>query len=165
MIGLFTNKTYLRVLKIVEGTIVDGPGLRTSIYFAGCPHHCPGCHNPESWDSSGGEMMSLEDIVEIVKANNFDVTFSGGEPLMQIDSLLSLAKHIKGLGLGIWLYTGYTYQDIVKSDGLRRILDYVDAIVDGRFELPLRDTSLRFRGSSNQRIIKAPFELSLNHME
>lgn len=143
----------LRVLDIVEGTIVDGPGLRTSIYFAGCSHHCEGCHNPGSWDAAGGKPMSVEQLMEVIDDNEMDVTFSGGDPLMQIDALLPLARRVKERGYSLWVYTGYTIEEIRASDSLSRILDYADTIVEGRFVKALRDTSLRFRGSSNQRII------------
>ena len=143
----------LQVLDIVEGTIVDGPGLRTSIYFAGCSHHCEGCHNPGSWDAAGGKPMSVEQLMEVIDDNEMDVTFSGGDPLMQIDALLPLARRVKERGYNLWVYTGYTIEEIRTSDSLSRILDYADTIVEGRFVKALRDTSLRFRGSSNQRII------------
>lgn len=148
----------MRVIDIVEGTIVDGPGLRTSIYFAGCGHQCPGCHNPQSWDIESGKEMSVEEILRIIEENGFNVSFSGGDPLYQIDNgLIPLAKAIKEKGFEIWCYTGYTIEQIEASDTLRPILDCVDVIVDGPFIESERDTSLRFRGSRNQRIIKLPF--------
>ena len=144
----------MRVLRIVEGTIVDGPGLRTSIYFAGCPHRCAGCHNPESWDPDGGREMSLDEIMAVIEENGFNVTFSGGDPLLQIDGgLIELARRIRGSGKTLWLYTGYTIEQIRASESLSRILDVVDVIVDGPFIESERDLSLRFRGSRNQRII------------
>lgn len=146
----------LRVLDIVPGTVVDGPGLRTSIYLAGCNHACPGCHNPESWDINGGNQMTVKEIVERVGEEGFDVTLSGGDPLMQIEPVLLLAKAIKNEGYNLWLYTGYTIEEILADESLKRILPYLDAIVEGRFILSHRDTSLRFRGSSNQRIIYNP---------
>lgn len=144
----------LRVLNIVDGTIVDGPGLRTSIYFAGCPHHCEGCHNPQSWDAAGGEAMTVSELMAVIEENDMNVTFSGGDPLMQIDALLPLARAIKERGYTLWVYTGYTIEEIRSSESLRRIFDYADAVVEGRFVMALRDTSLRFRGSSNQRIVE-----------
>lgn len=146
-------ETTLRVLDIVDGTIVDGPGLRTSIYFAGCTHHCKGCHNPQSWDARGGKPMSVSELMAIISDNDMNVTFSGGDPLMQIDALLPLAKCVKDSGYNLWVYTGYTIEEIRASESLSRILDYADTIVEGRFEESLRDTTLRFRGSSNQRIV------------
>ena len=145
----------MRVLDIIEGTSVDGPGLRTSIYFAGCDHHCPGCHNPESWDPHGGREMSVDEIMTVVDEAGFNVTFSGGDPLRQpLDDLLELAGRIRRSGKTIWCYTGYTIEQITGSPTLRRIIGAVDVIVDGPFAEHLRDTSLHFRGSSNQHIIE-----------
>ncbi len=145
----------LRVLNILHGTIVDGPGLRTSIYFAGCKHHCPGCHNPESWDFNAGKEKSVEEIFEVVQQNMFNVTFSGGDPLFQnITELTELAKKIKDIGLDIWLYTGFTAEEIQEKKIWNELLKYVDVIVEGRFVLAQRDLTLQFRGSSNQRIFK-----------
>lgn len=156
----------MRVLDIIEGTVVDGVGLRTSIYFAGCTHHCPECHNPQSWNEKGGSEMSIDQIMERVEEYGLNVTFSGGDPLLQIDNgLLCLAEKIHDLGLKIWCYTGYTIEEIEASDSLRRIFDAVDVIVDGRYVAALRDIHLPFRGSSNQRIIDAKTrkEIDLNN--
>lgn len=146
----------LRVLDIIPGTSVDGPGLRTTIYFAGCGHHCEGCHNPQSWDPDGGRLMSAEEILDIIEDNGFNVTFSGGDPLFQVERLIPLALEIRRRGYNIWLYTGYTFEQVAASERLRPILDAVDVVVDGPFMLPLRDIHLRFRGSSNQRILLSP---------
>ena len=143
----------LRVIDIVDGTIVDGPGLRTSIYFAGCSHHCPGCHNPQSWDFNAGHDMTIVELVEHIRENDFDVTLSGGDPMYQLDAIIPLCREIHALGKKIWLYTGYTIEEIKASESLSRILGEVDAIVEGPFIESLRDLSLHFRGSSNQRII------------
>lgn len=144
----------MRVLDIVEGTSVDGPGLRTSVYFAGCSHHCPGCHNPQSWDFSGGREMSVREIMDIIRYNGFNVTFSGGDPLLQpMDELLALAAAIKEEGLTLWIYTGFTIEELMeRKKYYDRILALADAVVEGPFIESLRDTALRFRGSSNQRI-------------
>ncbi len=155
----------IRVIEIVDGTSVDGPGLRTTIYFAGCSHRCYNCHNPESWDQKAGSDMDIEAIVEHIIENDFDVTFSGGDPLFQVDALFQLAERVRLLGKNIWCYTGYTYEEIVKSEQLSKILQYVDVIVDGRFVNELRDTSLRFRGSSNQRIIDVQKSLATGNIE
>lgn len=144
----------LSVVKIMEGTSVDGVGLRTSIYFAGCSHHCEGCHNPHTWDINSGNPMTVRELLKVIEDNDFNVTFSGGDPFYQIENMVALAKAIKQrLGKTIWCYTGYTIEQIRADETLAALLDYVDVIVDGRFELALRDTSLKFRGSSNQRII------------
>jgi anaerobic ribonucleoside-triphosphate reductase activating protein len=145
---------YPRVIDIVEGTAVDGPGLRTSIYFAGCAHHCEGCHNRQSWDFEAGHDMSVESILEVIDRNGFNVTFSGGDPMYQSDSLVELARAIKDRGLTLWIYTGFRYEDLVDApDSRSELFRLADVVVDGPFILSLRDESLRFKGSSNQRII------------
>lgn len=141
------------ILDFNRGTTVDGTGLRTSIYMAGCSHHCKGCHNPDSWNPDGGVQMTLDEIIEVVKEEDFNVTLTGGDPLMQPEKTAVLARAIKALGKNIWLYTGYTWEEIQESPRLMAALADVDTIVEGPFIESLRDTDLLFRGSSNQRII------------
>lgn len=143
----------VRILDIIRGTTVDGPGFRTSIYFAGCRHACPGCHNPQSWDFDGGAEMELDEIMEIVREEDFDVTLSGGDPLYQPEVVGELARRIRETGHTVWVYTGFTWEQIQESPRLLNALNDVEAIVEGPFIETLRDTDLRFRGSSNQRII------------
>ena len=144
----------MRVLSIVEGTSVDGPGLRTSIYLTGCDHHCPGCHNPQSWDPQGGEEMSLDALMDVIAYNELPVTLSGGDPLFHPEQVAQLTARIKDkLGYNIWLYTGFTWEQIVATPRLLAALEHIDVVVDGPFILAQRDTSLHFRGSANQRII------------
>lgn len=143
----------LQVLDIIPGTTVDGSGLRTSIYLAGCKHACKGCHNPQSWDFNAGITMSIEDILERIIEEDFNVTLTGGDPLWQVGKILPLLKAIKEKGYNIWCYTGFTWEEITQSKQLSQVLDWVDVIVDGRFIEEKRDISLRFRGSSNQRVI------------
>lgn len=143
-----------RVLDIIRGTTVDGPGFRTAIYLAGCRHQCPGCHNPQSWDFNTGSEMTLEEIMDIVKEEDFDVTLTGGDPLYSPESTAELTKAISDTGHSVWLYTGFTYEEILASPRLSLPLPYLEAIVDGPFVESLRDPDLLFRGSSNQRIIK-----------
>jgi len=144
----------LRVIKIVEGTSVDGPGLRTSVYFAGCKHHCTGCHNPQSWDFNAGRDMTPEQIMEVIRFNGFNVTFSGGDPFYQpLDELVTLARMIREAGLCIWAYTGFLFEELISEQKYSQLLDLIDTVVDGPYIDALRDTSLHFRGSSNQRII------------
>lgn len=143
----------LRVVDIVDGTSVDGPGLRTSIYFAGCDHHCPGCHNPSTWSHDAGHDMTVEQLLAHIESNGFNVTFSGGDPLYQATNAAILAAAIKQkLGKTIWCYTGFRYEELI-STAARQLLDNIDILVDGPFIESLRDTSLHFRGSSNQRLI------------
>lgn len=146
----------IRILDILEETMMDGPGLRTSIYCAGCAHHCPGCHNPQSWDFAGGREVTVDELLEVIKSDEFaNVTFSGGDPLYQVEAFTELARRIKEeTDKTIWCYTGYTYEEVLADKRLSQILPYLDALVDGPFVEALRDTSLPFRGSSNQRIIQ-----------
>lgn len=145
----------IRILDILEETMMDGPGLRTSIYCAGCAHHCPGCHNPQSWDFAGGREVTVDELLEVIKADEFaNVTFSGGDPLYQVEAFTELARRIKEeTGKTIWCYTGFTYEEVLADTRLSQILPYLDVLVDGPYVEALRDTNLPFRGSSNQRII------------
>ena len=147
--------TKLSILEIVEDTTVDGPGFRTTVYCAGCPNRCPGCHNPQSWDIANGNVMEVADILDVILSDPFaDVTFSGGDPMFQPQGFTELAKAVKQQsGKNIWCYTGYLFEDIVKNPLQRALLGQVDVLVDGRYIEALRDEQLRFRGSSNQRII------------
>lgn len=149
-------KHTLRVLQIVPGTSVDGPGLRTSVYLAGCSHHCEGCHNPISWDFNGGEEMDVDLLADIIIAHGFNVTLTGGDPLQtpNLEALRALIKRLKDEGLKIWCYTGYTHEEIVQDENLNALVREFEAIVDGPFIASRRDTSLCFRGSSNQRILR-----------
>ncbi len=144
----------MRVLDIVEGTTVDGPGLRTSIYVAGCRHQCEGCHNPQSWDFNAGREISIDELLGIVEKNNFNVTLSGGDPLYVADEAAELCRRIKDeLHKNIWCYTGFVWENIVHKPEYRPLLETIDVLVDGPFVLARRDISLCFRGSGNQRII------------
>lgn len=143
----------IRILDIVRGTTVDGPGFRTSIYFAGCRHKCPGCHNPQSWDFDAGQDMDIDEIMDIVREEDFNVTFSGGDALYHPDEVVELSRRIVLEHHNVWLYTGFTVEQILDDDKLRCALRYIDTVVDGPFIEALRDPDLTFRGSSNQRII------------
>ena len=146
----------LYVLDIIEETMVDGVGLRTSIYFSGCSHFCNGCHNPQSWNLNNGKEMTIDELLNIIKADEFaNVTFSGGDPLYQCEGVTELAKRIKEeTDKTIWCYTGFTYEEIIANDYLKQILPYIDMLVDGPFIEELKNTDLPFRGSENQRIIE-----------
>ncbi|MBQ0061702.1 MAG: anaerobic ribonucleoside-triphosphate reductase activating protein [Bacteroidales bacterium] len=144
----------LQVIDISEGTSVDGPGLRTSIYFAGCTHHCNGCHNPQSWDAAAGKPMSIDEIIKVIDYNDFNVTFSGGDPFFQADAVAELAKAIKErLGKNIWCYTGFTWEQLMHTPSYLPLLEQIDVLVDSPFVLEKRNIELLFRGSDNQRII------------
>lgn len=145
----------IRILDIAYETMADGPGLRTSIYCAGCAHFCAGCHNQQSWDFAAGQDMEVEELLAIIKDDEFaDVTFSGGDPLYQVEAFAELARRIKQeTTKNIWCYTGFTYEEVLADERLSMILPYIDTLVEGPFVQELRDPDLHFRGSSNQRII------------
>lgn len=143
----------LRIMDIVDGTSVDGPGLRTSVYTAGCAHACPGCHNPDTWPFDAGRDAEVADLLEHIGRNGFNVTITGGDPMYQAQALLPLARGIRDMGLNIWCYTGFTFEQLLQLPDAVSLLHYIDVLVDGPFLLERRDTGLRFRGSDNQRII------------
>ena len=151
----------ISILEIVEDTTVDGPGFRTSVYSSGCPHHCPGCHNPQSWNIDNGHQVETEEILKVILDDPFaDVTFSGGDPMFQPQGFTELAKAIKQQSSkNIWCYTGFLFEDLLNMPAQRGLLEYVDVLVDGRFIESLKDEELRFRGSSNQRIINVQASL------
>lgn len=152
----------LKILDIIEDTVVDGPGFRTTVYAAGCRHHCPGCHNPQSWDFAGGHAVPVEELAERLLADPFsNVTFSGGDPFEQVEAFAALAREIKTRSRKtIWCYTGYRFEEVCRSPRFSALLPYLDVLVDGRFVEHLRDTSLLFRGSSNQRLVDVPASLA-----
>lgn len=143
----------MRVIDIVPGTSVDGPGLRTSIYFAGCHHACPGCYNPQSWPIDAGKEMTVGEIAAIVSEHGFDVTFTGGDPIYQGEELVELARTIHSQGKTIWCYTGFLFDQLFSIPSAMALLPYLEVVVDGPFVEALRDISLQFRGSSNQRLV------------
>lgn len=143
----------MRILDIIRGTTVDGPGFRTAIYMAGCPHNCPGCHNPGSHDPNGGTEMTVGEIAKIIEEEDFDVTLSGGDPFMHPEEAAAIADAAHKLGHTVWCYTGYTIEQIKADSRLSGLLTHIDVLVDGPFVQSLHNPDLLFRGSSNQRII------------
>lgn len=147
----------MRVLNILQDSIVDGPGLRTVVFFAGCPHFCKGCHNPESWNRENGLEWSEEEIfTEVMKNELASVTFSGGEPFLQAKEIAPLAQRLKQEGKNIWCYTGYLFEHLIDNPDHRALLSSIDVLVDGKFEIEKRDLALLYKGSANQRIIHVP---------
>lgn len=170
----------LRLAGVVKESIVDGPGLRFTIFCQGCPHSCPKCHNQDTHDFSGGYDCDIQKIVNAIEENPLlsGVTFSGGEPSHQPVAFLEIAKKVKSLGLNIWMYSGYTLEELLSranstiSDldnsnddssqtsekneeqvALKGLLSLIDVLVDGKFINELKDLTLPFRGSKNQRLI------------
>ena len=158
----------LNLLYTYPETIVDGEGIRYSIYLAGCRHCCPGCHNPESWNPCAGEELTEErimDMIREIKTNPLldGVTFSGGDPFFNPEAFLLLVKRIKEeTRQNIWCYTGYKFEKLLENPKQAALLQYVDVLVDGKFKQALHDESLLFRGSSNQRLIDVKKSLKEN---
>ena len=152
----------LNLAGIVSDSIVDGPGIRTAVFCQGCPHHCPGCQNPETWAFGGGTDMEAEQVLEVIRSNPLcrGVTFSGGEPFAQAGELYPLALALKDLGYETASYTGYLFEDLLHgTPDQRKLLDVLDVLIDGPFLLAERSLNLRFRGSANQRILNVPASL------
>lgn len=149
----------LRILAIYPETISDGYGLRYAIYFAGCAHCCPGCHNPQSHDPLGGEPLTAEwteRICDAIAANPIldGVTVSGGDPLLHPAAMAAFLHRVRErTGQNVWCYTGYTLEECLADPARRECLRWIDTLVDGRYVEALRDLSLDFRGSRNQRLI------------
>ena len=154
----------IRLAGVIRESIVDGPGLRFVVFVQGCPHHCPGCHNPQSHDFSGGYDCDWEKILAEIKKNPLldGVTLSGGEPLCQAEALLPLAKAVRALGLNIFIYTGDTLEHLLAQNDpqIMALLAQGDFLVDGPYIESQRDLTLLFRGSQNQRILDLPASLS-----
>ncbi|MGJ7919010.1 anaerobic ribonucleoside-triphosphate reductase activating protein [Neobacillus sp. LXY-4] len=152
----------MKVINIIHDSIVDGEGFRSVVFFAGCSHHCLGCHNPQSWKMENGTDMTKEQIyTEIMNNELTNVTFSGGDPFLQSHDVSELAKALKQAGKNIWCYTGYTFEELLVNRSHISLLGTIDVLVDGRFELEKRDLSLLYKGSSNQRIIDVAKSLQL----
>ena len=149
----------IRLAGMTRDSIVDGPGIRTTFYVQGCPHHCPGCHNPETWPFEGGREVEPEELVAVVKANPLcrGVTFSGGEPFLQPAPLVWLARAVHARGLDVLAFSGYTCEELFergrRDPAVAELLDELDYLVDGPFVEALKDLELEFRGSSNQRFL------------
>lgn len=156
-IGGESMRKKIRVAGVVNDSIVDGPGFRFSVFVQGCPHGCPGCHNPQTHPFEGGVMMEPEEILERMKKNPLlkGITLSGGEPFCQAEALAYLARQVHAAGWDVVCYTGYTLEALLAMEDphIRELLEEVDLLIDGPFILEKRDLTLLFRGSSNQRLI------------
>lgn len=154
--------SFIRIYGLVGDSIVDGLGLRFGIFVQGCSHCCPGCHNPESQPKEGGETYTLSQIRDQIMENKLitGVTFSGGEPFEQSELCAPLARKLKGDGYNIWAYSGYLAEDLMakgESDpSIKTFLENIDVLVDGPFVESKQSYELKWRGSSNQRLIDMP---------
>lgn len=155
---------YIYIADIVQNTTVDGPGFRTSIYSTGCNHFCRGCHNKSTWKLKSGIKTCITDIMKKIEEQPHNVTFSGGDPFLQVEGFIALSKLIKDTGRNIWCYTGYTYEEILSNDRLKPFLHYIDVLVDGKFKMSKKSLDTIFRGSSNQRLINVTKSLEKNEV-
>jgi len=154
----------VRIFGTADDSIVDGPGIRFSLFTQGCKHACPSCHNPESQPFEGGDLMTVDELWEHIEANPLlsGITLTGGEPFEQPEPLTELARRTRAKGLTVWAYSGYTFEQLLAdtpSTAAHELLTHCDVLVDGLFVEPLKRFGLKWRGSSNQRIIDIPASL------
>lgn len=151
--------SHIRIAGAARESIVDGPGLRFTVFTQGCKHHCPGCHNPQTHDFEGGNVVSIDSLIEQIKKNPLldGITLSGGEPFEQAAACSELAHRVHAMKLHVMTYSGYTFEEIVEGftdkPDWKELLQETDILVDGRFESSRKNILLRFRGSENQRLI------------
>ena len=153
----------MRIYGLVQDSIVDGPGFRFSCFVQGCPHRCPGCHNPDSHDPGGGREMAVEEVAaQLLGPMTDGLTLSGGEPFAQAEDCLALARAAHAHGLNVWSYSGWTFEHLRDrgSEAQRALLAELDVLVDGPFLLEERTLALPWRGSRNQRVIDVPASLA-----
>ncbi len=147
----------LRISGIENDSIVDGPGLRLTVFTQGCPHHCPGCHNPQTHSFKGGKKVWVSKVIKEIAESPliYGVTFSGGEPFMQAKTLIPIARFVKAQGLEMACYTGFLFEELLadKVPFARELLNYIDILIDGKFVLSQKSMDLKYKGSKNQRTI------------
>ena len=160
----------LRIAGIEPESFVDGPGIRMTIFTQGCHHHCPGCQNPQTHDFDGGHFIDREEILQMIEENPLldGITFSGGDPMDQSAALIPLAREIKERGLNLVIFTGYTFERLQELSQERpemfELLTFADILIDGPFVMAKKSLELKFRGSSNQRIVDVPKSLVEGHV-
>ena len=151
----------IRIAGYVDDSIVDGPGIRFTIFTQGCAHHCFNCHNPETWDFDKGKDVDIDELISKINRNPLlqGITLSGGDPVCQAEACYEISKAAHSMGLNVWCYTGYTYEEMLKNPKAKKLLSEVDVLVDGKFILEEKSLDIYFRGSRNQRIIDVPKSL------
>lgn len=158
----------IRIAGTVNDSFVDGPGIRYAVFVQGCSHHCSGCHNPGTHDPKGGQVVSIDDLMAVMMKNKLldGLTLSGGDPMEQPVPCAELAKQAHDIGLSVWCYTGYTWEELLKENDPDKmlLLQNVDVLVDGPFVQAQRTLELPFRGSRNQRLIIVPASLRLGRV-
>lgn len=145
-----------RIFGSVQNSFVDGPGIRLAIFFQGCLRHCKGCHNPDSWPMYGGDKVDTEDFKKVMVSDSLlsGITLSGGEPFLQSIAALDLARFAHSIGLDVWCYSGYTFEELIEwEDNRKTLLKEIDVLVDGPFNKDKMSLDIPWRGSSNQRLI------------
>lgn len=152
----------IRVAGLVNDSIVDGPGFRLAVFTQGCPHNCEGCHNPETHDFNGGTLIDTAEIVKMMQDNPLldGITLTGGDPFCQPLACMELAKAAHKMGLNVWAYSGWTYEEITSDHDMSKMLKEIDVLVDGPFILAQRTLDKRFMGSRNQRAVDVKRSLS-----
>lgn len=153
----------MKIANYIQDSIVDGPGLRFTLFTQGCPHHCPGCHNPQTHAFDGGKEIPVEELTKIILHNPLTdgITLSGGEPFAQPEACAELARRVREKGLNVWAYSGWTFEELLRgTPAQRELLGLCDVLVDGPFVLTQRSLSLKWRGSTNQRVIDVPKSLA-----
>jgi anaerobic ribonucleoside-triphosphate reductase activating protein len=153
----------MRIANYIQDSIVDGKGLRFALFTQGCPHHCPGCHNPQTHDFNGGKEVAVEELVDIILQNPLTdgVTFTGGEPFAQAADCASIARAVREKGLNVWAYSGWTFEQLLSgTPEQREFLELCDVLIDGPFVLAQRSLTLKWRGSRNQRVLDVPRSLA-----
>ena len=148
-----------------DDSIVDGPGIRFSLFTQGCKHGCPGCHNPDAQPFVGGYEAAVEELMQKIEANPLlaGITLTGGEPFEQAESLLELARWVQARGLTVWAYSGYVFEELIAgipNAAAAELLTAVDVLVDGPYVAAQASHELKWRGSVNQRIIDVPASLT-----
>jgi len=145
----------MRIAGIIQDSIVDGPGLRFVVFAQGCHLQCDGCHNPGTWELQGGDEVPVDELIAQMLRNPLTdgLTLSGGEPFLQSDDCVKIAAAARENGLNVWVFTGYTFEELLQSDEYRPLLNLTDVIVDGPFVAEERSFDLKWRGSRNQRVV------------
>ncbi|MBN1057062.1 anaerobic ribonucleoside-triphosphate reductase activating protein [Clostridium botulinum] len=158
----------IRLSGIVYESLVNGPGIRRVFFSQGCNHNCKGCFNPDTHDFNGGEERNIDELIEDVLCNPMikGITFSGGDPFERADEFSYMAKIFKENNKNIWCYTGYTFEyindNLERNKGWKDLINNLDVLVDGKFEEDKKEDGLKFKGSSNQRIIDVKESLKSN---
>lgn len=157
----------IRISDVINDSIVDGPGIRLTVFTQGCPHHCEGCHNPQTHAVDGGKLWDTEKIIRAMAENPLldGLTLSGGEPFLQAEACRVLASAARDLGLNVWIYSGFTWEELTSGpEDWKGLLAQTDILIDGPFQLESRSLELRFRGSKNQRVIDVPKSIAENRL-